>query len=76
MTTTMWEVRAAEGCFDDLVGWLRAVLPDARQTDVYASADERLVVIATGEEPLRLPEPPADLVRRAPHQWGFRRIEL
>ncbi|WP_432570210.1 hypothetical protein [Kineococcus sp. SYSU DK005] len=72
----MWEVRAAEGRLDDLVDWLRGAVRTGWTRDVYVSADERIVVIATGQGPLQLPEPPAALVRRAPHQWSFRKIEL
>ena len=79
--TTMWEVRAAAGALDELIAWVRAeVLPGLRAVgtaEAYAAADERLVVIATGpERAARLPDPPAHLVRRPPHQWSFRRLDV
>ncbi len=74
-TTTMWEVRAAEGRLADLTAWLRGVLPGDARTEVYSSPDERLVVIATGRDaPPVLPDPPAAMVRRPAHQWVFHRL--
>jgi hypothetical protein len=71
MTTVMWEVKAADGSDAALLAW---VLERAAATaDVYRSSDGRVVVIdPTGTG---LPEPPAELVARAPHAWRFRRIE-
>lgn len=67
MTILMWEVRAAEGRLDDLIAYLLTTVPGG--TQVYQGADERVVVI--GET---VPEPPADLVARAPHVWDFERV--
>jgi hypothetical protein len=40
-----------------------------------ASADERAVVIAYFDgEPVDLPEPPDELVRRPVHQWPFQLV--
>jgi hypothetical protein len=43
--------------------------------DLYTAADDRIVVIlrsAPGAaRPARLPEPPAALLARPPHQWPF-----
>jgi hypothetical protein len=63
----MWEVRAAEGRLADLIAYLLTTVPAG--TQVYQSADERVVVI--GET---VPGPPADLVARAPHVWDFERV--
>jgi hypothetical protein len=80
--TTMWEVRAAEGALDALVAWVRAEVLGGEvaavpgfMADVYVASDERVVVIATadGGAP-RLPDPPAELVRRPAHQWRFRKL--
>ncbi len=66
-TVTMWEAKAPAGRGDDLAAWARQHAPaDAR---VYASADDRVVVIAPA--PLALPEPPGDLRDRPPHAWDF-----
>ena len=80
-TTTMWEVRAAEGRMDELVAWVRAEVlggPAASvagcTTELYAAADDRVVMIATAASPPQLPDAPAELVRRPAHQWRFRRL--
>ena len=67
MSTLMWEVRAADGQFDELVEYVRA------HTDgqVYRSAggEPRVVVIDPSG---RGPGPvPGELVARPPHEWGF-----
>jgi hypothetical protein len=63
---TMWEVRAAEGRRDELVAYLTAWATG--DTQLYASQD-RVVVIGTA-----VPEPPAELMARAPHSWDFERL--
>jgi hypothetical protein len=78
----MWEVRAADGRIGELVAWVEAVaVPEVlgragcRQVDVFDASDDRVVVIARFEGPVgRLPEPPAELLRRAPHTWPFRHL--
>ncbi|NMH99689.1 hypothetical protein [Pseudonocardia acidicola] len=80
--TLMWEVRAAPDRLPDLLHWIRTEALDAlRRTDgwqgadVYTASDERAVVIVRFDAPgARLPEPPADLVRRPAHQWPFRHL--
>jgi hypothetical protein len=62
----MWEARAAPGRGRDLAAWAR----EATTGDVYVSADDRVVVVTDGAA---LPDPPADLVARAPHVWEFER---
>lgn len=82
----MWEVAVAPGRLADLLAWTSQVVMahlDDQATciegRVYTSEQEdtaRVVVIAefTGP-PAELPEPPPDLVVRAPHQWPFRRVQ-
>jgi hypothetical protein len=80
--TVMWEVRAAPQRLPDLLAWVREravpellARPGCRRVEVFDASDERVVVIArfVGETP-RLPDPPADLLRRAPHAWPFRHL--
>jgi hypothetical protein len=78
--TLMWEARAAPGRLADLLRWVDSTVlpalagdPGAPLVDVYSSADERVVVVIRSTRGLaRLPEPPAGLLRRPPHQWPFR----
>ncbi|QMU73768.1 hypothetical protein GXP74_12785 [Streptacidiphilus sp. P02-A3a] len=80
----MWEVRAAPGALPDLLAWVERQLAndpgpgpdnDGGRADVYVAADDRIVVIlrspAGAPRPARLPEPPAELLARPPHQWPF-----
>jgi hypothetical protein len=62
----MWETRAADGRRDELVAYLREWA--SGDTQLYAS-EERVVVIGTAA-----PEPPAELMARAPHSWDFQRL--
>jgi hypothetical protein len=63
----MWEAKAAAGRGPALAAWARAHAPAGAR--VYASADERVVVIAPA--PLELPVPTAGLVDRPAHSWDF-----
>ena len=74
--TLMWEVRAAPGRLAELVAWVeRLPVPPGAEADVYTAADDRVVVIlhTPGGTPPRLPDPPAELLSRPPHQWPFAR---
>lgn len=77
----MWEARAQDGRLDDLLSWVREHAVSAldagggKELGVYRSAEERVVIIAHfDEDPVTLPEPPADLVARPAHQWPFVRV--
>lgn len=70
MTVTMWEVRAAPGRLDDLIAYVRGVLPTA--TLYRGTAEERLVAIFPAD--VAMPGPPAELVARAPHAWTFEQV--
>ncbi|MFC1419558.1 hypothetical protein [Streptacidiphilus cavernicola] len=74
--TLMWEVRAARDRLAELLAWVRGLpAPDGGSAEVYTAADDRVVVIlhTPGTTPPRLPEPPAELLSRPPHQWPFTR---
>ena len=83
MIARMWEVRASEAGFDELLGWVCdqalpaiEVLPQHVSSDVYSSADHRIVVISRWRNtPEALPEPPERLVARAPHEWDFTPVD-
>ncbi|WP_199039809.1 hypothetical protein [Glycomyces salinus] len=78
MDTLMWEAKARAGLGPELLRWVLTEgvsgLGEAVRTEVFTAAD-RVVVVAVGPEaPRTLPDPPADLVERAPHAWPFTRI--
>ena len=72
MTVLMWEVRATPGRLDELVAHvLRHADPSAQ---VYRAdgGDPRVVVIdPTGAG---VPDVPAELIARPPHEWTFERV--
>jgi hypothetical protein len=80
--TLMWEARAAQGRGPDLLDWVvREALPQVRATpeleraEAFIAADDRVVMIAVGTAlPVRMPEPPEELLRRPPHAWPFERV--
>jgi hypothetical protein len=80
--TLMWEVRAAPGRLRELLAWVRErAVPElltrrgCLRVEVFDASDERVVVIARFAGPAaRLPDPPADLLRREPHAWPFRHL--
>ncbi len=79
----MWEARARPERAADLLSWVceRAV-PDLEEhplhivSDVYASADDRVVVISKWHgAPQALADPPEHLVARPAHSWDFRPVD-
>lgn len=78
--TTMWEAVAAEGKLERLLGWAvefaesDLLAADSNCTvQIYSSADDRVVIIATGSLTApQIPKPPVELLQRTPHQWHFR----
>ena len=68
--TLMWEAKAAPDRGDELVAW---VLAHAATGQVYRAA-ERVVLVVDLADGVPPPEPPAELVARAPHAWRFRRV--
>lgn len=75
MATVMWEVRAADGRLDELVGWVRERADSSAQ--IYRSdvGEPRVVVIdPTGAAERELGDPPTELVARPPHAWQFEAV--
>ena len=67
--TLMWEVRAADGRLAELVAYVSAHADPAAQVFRSDGTDPRVVVIdPTGRG---LPDVPADLIARPPHEWHF-----
>ena len=79
----MWEVRAFPGTLDGLLSWVcDTALPEVEahplhvSSEVFSSADDRLVVISRWRgTPVALADPPAELVARAPHSWDFTPVD-
>jgi hypothetical protein len=79
----MWEVRAQPNRLAELIAWVCDVaLPEIEHSplhvasDVYSSADHRLVVISKWRSsPMPMPDPPAELVARSPHFWDFTEVD-
>jgi hypothetical protein len=78
----MWEVRGEPGRVPELVRWVCDVaVPSVEHHPRYAgsevfSATDRVVVISRWRgEPVPLPDPPAELVARAPHSWDFAPVD-
>ena len=70
--TLMWEVRAAAGRLDDLVGFVCAQADPAAQVYRADDGDPRVVVIdPTGRG---VPDVPSELVARPPHEWRFEQV--
>jgi hypothetical protein len=83
MIARMWEVQALANGFPELLSWVCDValpavelLPQHVSSEVYSSADHRIVVITRWRNtPEALPEPPERLVARAPHVWDFTPVD-
>jgi hypothetical protein len=85
----MWEAKTATGGGALLADWVHAVAlpvlldaPGLERVEVFAAPGgpddgDRVVVVAlwTGA-PTALPEPPAALVSRPPHEWSFERLSV
>ena len=79
----MWEVKARPAGQAELLTWLCddavpsiEVYPLHMSTEVFSSADNRLVVISKWRSgPVDLPEPPEHLVARSPHVWEFTQVD-
>lgn len=83
MIVRMWEVRAQQRNFTELLTWVIDVALPAVEasplhisSEVFSSPDFRLVVISrwrSNPEPFR--EPPPGLVTRPPHSWDFSPVD-
>ena len=68
----MWEVRAADGQLEELLGWLVDRVPAGSQLYRSADGEQRVVVLdPTGTAATVLAEPPDALIARQPHAWDF-----
>ncbi len=65
----MWEVRAVDGRLDELVAYASLHADPAAQIFRSDGADPRVVVIDPSER--GLPDVPAELLARPPHEWRF-----
>ncbi|WP_055589523.1 hypothetical protein [Peterkaempfera griseoplana] len=85
--TLMWEVRAEPGRRQELLAWVEErALPELvgrlgfLRADIYCGGQDRVVVVArfdtvharVSHAPVRLPDPPSDVLTRPVHQWPFR----
>lgn len=80
--TTMWEAIAAPGRLAELTDWAVGsvaaglhVADPACRIQIFHSADQRLVIIATGsvQAPV-IPSAPENLCQQSPHQWQFQAL--
>lgn len=77
--TTMWETVGEPDELAELLAWVIDVAePTLIAADpgcsvqIYQSEDNRVVIIASGSTSApKVPDPPAGLCRRPPHQWQF-----
>jgi hypothetical protein len=78
----MWEARAVPGRGPDLLTWARAqrLTPPPLRRETFTAPEDRVLVITWWDADYtdglpQLPEPDADLVRRAVHRWRFEAAE-
>jgi hypothetical protein len=79
----MWEVRALQRNFTELLAWVCDVALPAIEThplhlssEVFTSPDFRLVVVSRWNgRPEAFREPPPGLMLRPPHSWDFTRVD-
>jgi hypothetical protein len=79
----MWEVRAEQRTFTELLSWVVDVALPAIEvspvhvsSEVYSSPDFRLVVITKWRShPESFTQPPAHLITRPPHTWDFSPVD-
>ena len=83
MIVRMWEVRAQQRTFTELLAWVTDVALPAIEvsplhvsSEVFSSPDFRLVVISKWRSnPETFKEPPAHLITRSPHSWDFSPVD-
>jgi len=83
MIVRMWEVKAHPEFVSEALSWVCDVglpeieaLPQHVGSEVFSSADNRIVVISrwTGN-PLTLGDPPGHLIERPSHSWDFSPVD-
>jgi hypothetical protein len=72
----MWEARAADGRGAELSAWVREfALPRLRgsvRAELFSAPGDRVLLITWWEgEPVPVADPPAELLARPVHRWGF-----
>ena len=83
MIVRMWEVRAQQRTFTELLNWVCDVAvpgiegsPLHMSSEVFSSPDFRLVVISKWRSsPEEFRDPPAHLITRPPHSWDFTPVD-
>ncbi len=83
MIVRMWDAQSRRDRLADLLSWLCEkalpeveVLPLHISSEVYASTEDRLVVISKWRsDPVALPDPPGRLVARPPRSWDFAQVD-
>ncbi len=83
MIVRMWEVRAQQRNFTELLAWVCDVAVPAIEvnplhvsSEVYSSPDYRLVVISKWRShPQAFKEPPHHLITRPPQSWDFSPVD-
>ncbi|BFV58830.1 hypothetical protein KCMC57_up39340 [Kitasatospora sp. CMC57] len=72
----MWEARAADGRGGELSAWVREfvipALPGAARVELFSAPGDRVLLITWWDgEPVPVADPPAELLARPVHRWGF-----
>jgi hypothetical protein len=83
MIVRMWEAKARPGVMADAVSWVCDVgLPPLEadpqhvESEVFSSADDRIVVISRWRgSPVDIADPPRHLMARPPHAWDFSPVD-
>jgi hypothetical protein len=83
MIVRMWEVKARQETMAEALSWVCEVglpeieaLPQHVRSEVFSSADNRIVVISRwNRSPLTLGDPPAHLIERPSHNWDFSPVD-
>jgi hypothetical protein len=83
MIVRMWEAKARPESMADALSWVCDVAlpilevdPQHVESEVFSSADNRIVVISRWlGTPVEMPEPPRRLVERAAHAWDFSPVD-
>jgi hypothetical protein len=83
MIVRMWEAKARPEAMTDALSWVCEVAlpilevdPQHVESEVFSSADSRIVVISRWRgTPVDMPEPPRRLIERAGHSWDFSPVD-
>jgi hypothetical protein len=83
MIVRMWEAKARSGTMADALSWVCDVAlpilevdPQHVESEVFSSADNRIVVISRWRgTPVDMPEPPRRFIERAGHTWDFSPVD-